>query len=153
MKREGLEKEPPHTLFELPCACQNLRRLTRIVTRIYDQQLRKAGLESTQFSLLAALATTGKANQKLLSVGFAMDSTTLTRTLSLLLKQRWVQVERGEDRRERLFSLTPAGRRQMAAAQPHWELAELRLRRKLGDAGWKRMRQTVSRMSEAATKA
>jgi hypothetical protein len=45
-----------------------------------------------------------------------MDSTTLTRTLGLLLKQGWVQVRRGKDRRERLFSfsLPRAGKRQMA---------------------------------------
>ena len=35
-------------LFELPCTCQNLRRLTRVVTRVYDQELRKAGLEITR---------------------------------------------------------------------------------------------------------
>jgi DNA-binding MarR family transcriptional regulator len=153
MKREAAGKEAPHALFELPCACQNLRRLTRIVTRIYDQELRKAGLEVTQFGLLTAVATARRINQKRLSAGFGMDSTTLTRTLRLLLKQRWVQVKRGEDRRERVFSLTPAGRRQMAEAQPYWEAAEQRLRQKLGEAGWKRMKETVSRMTEAAAKA
>ncbi len=73
-------------LFPLPCACQNLRRLTRLVTRMYDQELRKAGIEITHFGLLTALATVGEANQKTLSAGFAMDSTTLTRTLALLCK-------------------------------------------------------------------
>ena len=101
-------------LFDLPCACQNLRRLTRVVTRVYDQELRKAGLEVTQFGLLTALATTGEANQKRLSAGFAMDSTTLTRTLGVLLKQGWIRVKPGEDRRERKFSLTRAGRRKQA---------------------------------------
>jgi hypothetical protein len=33
------------SLFELPCACQSLRRLTRVVSRMYDEELRKAGLE------------------------------------------------------------------------------------------------------------
>jgi DNA-binding MarR family transcriptional regulator len=78
--------QPSDHLFELPCACQNLRRLNRILTRIYDQELKSAGLEITQFGLLTALATVGEANQKRLSAGFAMDSTTLTRTLGLLLK-------------------------------------------------------------------
>src|SRR5215475_15221224 len=101
-----LSKPGGVALFPLPCACQSLRRLTRLVTRIYDRELRKAGLEITQFGLLTALATTGEANQKRLSAGFAMDSTTLTRTLGLLLKQGWIRVRRGEDRRERMFSLT-----------------------------------------------
>src|SRR5712664_4326082 len=86
------DDHPSNALFALPCACQNLRRLTRIVTRIYDQELRKAGIEVTQFGVLTALAETGETNQKRLSTGLAMDSTTLTRTLGLIRKQGWVWV-------------------------------------------------------------
>jgi len=150
VRPEAFEKHPAASLFDLPCACQNLRRVTRVVTRIYDQELRKTGLEITQFGLLTALAATGEANQKQLSAGFAMDSTTLTRTLGVLRRQGWVRVRRGMDRRERLFRLTQAGKRQLAEAQPYWERAEERLRKELGDEGWKSMRQTVSRITEAA---
>jgi DNA-binding MarR family transcriptional regulator len=150
MRVDALRRQPVDSLFELPCACQNLRRLTRVVTRIYDQELRKAGLEITHFGLLTALAETGEANQKRLSAGFAMDSTTLTRTLGLLRKQGWIQVKRGKDRREWQFSLTQAGKRQMAESQPYWELAEQRLRQELGDAGWRHMKESVSRMTQAA---
>jgi DNA-binding MarR family transcriptional regulator len=153
MGAEASGSNPANTLFELPCACQNLRRLTRITTRIYDQELKKSGLEITQFGLLTALAKTGEINQKRLSAGFAMDSTTLTRTLGPLLKKGWVRVKRGKDRRERLFTLTRAGERQLVDAQPYWEMAEQRLRRGLGDAGWKQMKVTVSRITEAAMSA
>ena len=153
MRGKPPEEKPTNALFELPCACQNLRRLTRITTRIYDQELKKSGLEITQFGLLTALTKTGEINQKRLSAGFAMDSTTLTRTLDPLLKKGWVQVKRGKDRRERLFTLTRAGERQLVEAQPYWEMAEQRLRRELGDAGWKQMKASVSRMTEAAIKA
>ena len=145
-----MKSTPAASLFDLPCACQNLRRVTRVVTRIYDRELRKSGLEITQFGLLTALAATGEANQKQLSAGFAMDSTTLTRTLGVLRRQGWVRVRRGKDRRERLFRLTQGGKRQLAEAQRYWERAEERLQRELGDEGWKNMRQTVSRITEAA---
>jgi len=153
MKSPAFAEQPGDALFELPCACQNLRRLSRVVTRIYDQELRRAGLEITQFGLLTALAAMGEANQKRLSAGFAMDSTTLTRTLGLLRKQGWVHSRRGKDRRERLFRMTGAGSRQMAMAQRHWEQAERRLRKELGDTGWKNMKETVSRMTEAGMRA
>ena len=153
MKTPTFEEQSADALFELPCACQNLRRLTRVVTRIYDQELRTAGVEITQFGLLTALAAVGEANQKRLSAGFAMDSTTLTRTLGLMRKQGWVRARLGKDRRERLFSLTGAGKRQMAMAQPYWDRAERRLRKELGDAGWKNMKETVLRMTEAGMRA
>jgi DNA-binding MarR family transcriptional regulator len=149
MSPQALAKQPADLLFELPCACQNLRRLSRVVTRIYDQELRRAGLEITQYGLLTALAKVGEANQKRLGAGFAMDSTTLTRTLGLLRKQGWVRARCGKDRRERLFSLTGAGSRRLATAQPHWEQAERKLRNQLGDAGWKNIKETVLQTTQA----
>src|ERR1700679_2574549 len=150
MRTRTLGARPEDELFELACACQNLRRRSRVVTRIYDQELRTSGLEITQFGVLTALAKVGEANQKRLSAGFAMDSTTLTRTLGILLKEGWVRARRGRDRRERLFSLTASGSRQLAAAQPYWEQAERKLRHQLGDAGWTNMKETVYQVTEAA---
>lgn len=150
MRPEAPESHPAAALFDLPCACQNLRRATRVVTRVYDQELRKTGLEITQFGLLTALDATEEANQKRLSEGFAMDSTTLTRTLARLVKQGWVRVRRGEDRRERLFRLTQAGKGQLVEGQRHWQRAEERLRKELGDEGWKSIRHLVLRITEAA---
>ena len=108
------------------------------------------GIEIAQFGLLTALDLTGEANQKSLSGGLAMDSTTLTRTLGLMRKQGWVRVRRGKDKRERLFRLTRRGQQQLAMAQPYWEGAQRRLRKELGDAGWKSMTQAVSELTEAA---
>src|SRR3977135_3528938 len=142
MKEEALERRPADTLFRLPCACQNLRRLTRIVTRIYDRELRKAGIEITQFGLLTALAIVGEANQKALSAGFAMDSTPLTRALALLRKQGWIHVRSEKDKRERGFRLTEAGKRQVAAAQQRWQAAGHRLRKTLGPPDWQDKKAT-----------
>ena len=150
MPIKAAQKRGAEALFDLPCACQSLRRATRVVTRIYDRELAKAGIEITQYGLLTALHLTGEADQKTLSAGFAMDSTTLTRTLGLLRKQGWVRVRRGRDRRARLFSLTRAGRRQLAAAEPCWAAAQDRLRKGLGTGGWKGMKQAVSQITEAA---
>ena len=152
MKTEAFEPASADALFDLPCACQHLRRATRIVTRIYDQELKKAGLEITQFGLLTAFATAGELNQKRLSEGFVMDSTTLTRTLDRMRKQGWISVKQGRDRREHLFSLTAAGKRQMAKAKPHWDLAESRLRNELGERGWKEMKEAVSLVTKGAIK-
>jgi DNA-binding MarR family transcriptional regulator len=152
MRTEPFKPVSAEALFDLPCACQNLRRATRMVTRIYDQELKKAGLEITQFGLLTALAITGEVNQKRLSEGFVMDSTTLTRTLDRMRKQGWITVKQGRDRREHLFSLTAAGKRQIAKAKPHWDLAESRLRNKLGERGWKEMKQAVSLVTKDALK-
>src|SRR6516225_8976872 len=150
MRSAASESPSTEGLFDLPCACQNLRRATRIVTRIYDQELKRADLEITQFGLLTALSATGEVNQKGLSEGFVMDSTTLTRTLERMQKRGWITVTHGTDKRERLFSLTATGRRQIAQAKPHWERAESRLRNELGERGWNDMKKAVSLATKGA---
>jgi DNA-binding MarR family transcriptional regulator len=117
---------------------------------MYDQELKKADLEITQFGLLMALAATGEVNQKRLSEGYVMDSTTLTRTLDRMQKRGWISVEPGADKRERLFSLTAAGKRQITKAKPHWDLAESRLRNQLGETAWKNMKDAVSLVTKGA---
>jgi DNA-binding MarR family transcriptional regulator len=149
----AFEPASAEALFALPCACQNLRRATRIITRIYEQELKNAGLEITQFGILTALATAGEVNQKRLSEGFVMDSTTLTRTLDRMQKQGWISVKPGKDKRKHLFSLTAAGKRQIAKAKPHWSLAESRLRSELGENGWKEMEKAVSLVTKGGIKA
>ena len=150
MRSDPSEPRSTDALFELPCVCQSLRRATRIVTRIYDQELKKAGLEITQFGLLTALAATSEVNQKRLSEGFVMDSTTLTRTLERMQKRGWISVKQGTDKREHLLGLTAAGKRQIAKAKPHWEFAEFRLRNELGEAGWNDLKEAVSLATKGA---
>jgi DNA-binding MarR family transcriptional regulator len=153
MATETAEAASVDGLFDLPCACQSLRRASRMVTRIYDEELKKARIEITQFGLLTALAITGGANQKRLSGGFAMDSTTLSRTLERMQKHGWIRAKQGTDKRERIFELTAAGKRQLAKAQPHWNRAESRLRNQLGEAGWHGMQQVVSFLTKGAIRA
>lgn len=116
----------------LPCACANLRRAARAVTRLYNQALRPAGIGITQFTLLMALGLTDEISQGQLAELLALDSTTLTRVLSLVGKRRWVQIREGKDRRHRLVSLTAAGREKLRQSTPRWTQAQENLQKAVG---------------------
>lgn len=60
-----------------PCVCSTLRMVTRAVTQLYDDILRPSGLRVTQFSVLAAIARSGRANLRQLEAVLAIDQTTL----------------------------------------------------------------------------
>lgn len=136
----------------LPCACSNLRRASRAVTQLYSQELRKAGLEPTQFTLLLALSRVGEITQGGLGTRHAIDNTTLTRTLAPLRKRGWIEAKPGADRRERLLRLTSAGRRQLRRALPHWRRAQRRLRAALGEVEWEPLQATITQLAVAAKK-
>ena len=88
-------------LVSLPCLCANLRRGRRSLTRLYDEALRPLGLRATQFTILQVLECTGEISQGELGKLLATDSTTLTRTLQVMARHRWIAERRGTDRRER----------------------------------------------------
>jgi DNA-binding MarR family transcriptional regulator len=116
----------------LPCACANLRRAARAVTRLYNRALRPVGIEITQFTLLTALNVTEEITQGDLADLLALDSTTVTRVLSLVKKRRWVRIRHGQDRRQRLVCLTAAGREKLRQSMPRWTQAQTDLERAVG---------------------
>jgi DNA-binding MarR family transcriptional regulator len=116
----------------LPCACANLRRASRAVTQLYDDALRETGLRVTQFTLLQALSLAGELTQGELSEFLAIDSTTLTRTLRPLEDRGWIHSRPGQDRRERHWAITAAGRARLTKARPAWEAVQRRMRTRVG---------------------
>lgn len=91
------------------------------------------GIEITQFTLLMALNLTGEIPQGELGRLLALDSTSLTRMLGLLKNRGWVEAKEGNDRRLRIFSLTPAGRTQFQRSLPHWRRAQDYIQKALGE--------------------
>jgi len=81
-----------------------------------------------------------------------MDSTTLTRTLRIMSREGWIAERRGQDRRERLLRLAKDGRYQFNRALPHWEVAQARLGRQLGEKRWHDVLQLTNEVTALATK-
>src|SRR5437868_2315287 len=114
----------------------SFRRAARALTQHYETALRPLGLRGTQFTLLQALTFAGELSQGKLGEILAIDSTTLTRTLSILDRRGWIVSRPGEDRRERLLSLSKAGWTEYKRALPHWEKVQQELRARFGDKRW-----------------
>lgn len=117
---------------------------------MYNQELRATGLELTQFTLLMALNITGETTQGDLGKLLALDTTTLTRMLKLLMKHGWIGVKVGNDRRHRLLRLTPGGRQKLQQCRPHWERAQEQLQRGLGEPTWSQMGALLAEVTRAS---
>lgn len=130
-------------LPSLPCTCASLRRAARLLTQRYEEALRPLGLHASQFTILQMLSIVGEANQGAMARMLAMDSTTLTRTLGIMTRSGWLARQRGNDRREWRFRLTPAGQKKLRQALPHWERVQETLRRNLGQTRWDALRQST----------
>jgi DNA-binding MarR family transcriptional regulator len=108
------------------CAYNNLKVMTRVVSSVYDEELRPVGLRASQLALLWAILAMEPVDYRKLGTTTFTDQTTLSRTVALLRKLGLVRVRSGEDRRVRVISLTGAGRERFAAAMPLWDRAQQR---------------------------
>src|SRR5512143_1554722 len=145
----GRRAEAPPLLI-LPCACANLRRASRAVTRLYEGELRAVGLTIAQFTLLQVLSRAGAVTQGRLGEILLLDSTTLSRTLRPLKENGWIRRREGKDRRERPIELTPAGRSRFRRALPAWNRAQGILRSRIGARQWKKLLAGLASVARAS---
>ncbi len=138
------------TMPTMPCACANLRRAARSITRLYNRELRPENIEVTQFTLLMALDRTGDISQGKLGRLVSLDSTTLTRMLKPLNKQGWIQEREGDDRRVRIIRLTTAGRAKLQHGLPLWKRAQTRIEDTLGEPSMKKLEVLLARVEAAS---
>jgi len=118
------------------CTCMRVRQASRVLTKIYDTELRSTGLQESQVSVLVAIAHFGEGGATIgnLAGVLKMDRTTLTRNLRPLEKGGLVRVARSpDDARTRVVLLSRAGERMIVSVLPLWERAQRKVRDALGD--------------------
>jgi len=133
-----------------PCVCSTLRMVSRAVTQLYDDILRPSGLRVTQFSILATIARSGEANLRQLEAALAIDQTTLTRSLSLLQRDRVIERVPHPDGRIKAVRLTRKGRRMLDVARPLWAQAQNKVLRELGTTAWHDAERRLARLLHVA---
>ena len=123
---------PAPAASNAPCACGRLRRASRALTQLYDDALAPSGLLVTQFSLLRTLARVGPSSVSALAAATLTDRSALSRNLAPLAARGLVVDGDGADGRARIVALSPAGRRALTRALPHWRRAQRAVRHRLG---------------------
>lgn len=115
----------------LGCSCFRLRRLARAMSRLYDQHLAAAGLKTTQYSVLAHAGRAALPVAEL-AERLGTERTTLTRNLKPLCDAGWIALVPGADSRQRIVTITDAGRTKLEQAWPYWRAAQDAFERQLG---------------------
>ena len=86
------------------------RRANRAMNKIYDNHLQACGIKGGQFTLLRIIGYRGETTNSELQEMLLMDQTSLTRSLRPLIRDGYVEVSKGDDRRIKLLSLSPEGK-------------------------------------------
>jgi DNA-binding MarR family transcriptional regulator len=113
------------------CVAMRARRLSRILTRAYDEALRELGLTVPQFTLLKATAAQEPVSPAEIGRSLDLEKSTLSRTLGKMIERGWLDEYRGEDG-GKIIVATSFGRRTLKVALPVWSEVQSRAKQELG---------------------
>jgi DNA-binding MarR family transcriptional regulator len=109
------------------CLMGRTRYLSRVLTGIYDEEVRPFGVQATQVTLLATVKVYGPVRRSDLGRWLHFDSSTLTRNLRVMLDNKWLEeVLGGKDGRGLPLQATEAGAELLRAIGPGWHRAQER---------------------------
>ena len=129
---EKTASSTPAELKTLGCTNLRLRQMMRRVAHHYDLEMAKAGLKTTQYSLLTYVLKLGPLRPGELARGLKLSASTLTRNMRALIDTGWLSLEPGTDARSRTVTITDEGRVKREEARHHWKAAQDSLNAVLG---------------------
>lgn len=106
------------------CLASQARRLSRALTRHYNDRLRPLGLNIAEMNLLVAIAATGPVRPAGLARALELEKSTMSRNLARLTDRGWVKVRDNPEDRGDLVEATRRGERLLEQAIPLWEAAQ-----------------------------
>ena len=106
------------------CVGNQLRLVSRVVTGVYERELRPLKLTPSQMIILALTAREGQIRSVELSRSLQMDASTVSRNVERMRARGWLTQVPGQDERSRPFRLTAAGRKMLCDANAAWEKAQ-----------------------------
>ena len=129
------------------CVGGCVRKLNRMVTAIYDGALAGAGLKTSQFSVLIAVANRGKARPAELTELLQMDESTVSRNVERMCARGWLRLERDADRRSHQIEITDKGQALVRKCLPAWQRAQEKVSQRLGADNVAALRSALRKLS------
>ncbi|MZR64206.1 MarR family winged helix-turn-helix transcriptional regulator [Alcanivorax sp. DP30] len=131
----------------LQCAALHSRVLSRLVTRLYNQQLSDSGLRITQFSVLNAIKARPPESIFQLAELLGMERTSLQRTVDKLIEKGLVESEPTGNKRSLGLSLTAEGESRYQLALVGWQAAQHQFESLVGKQSWQQIASELRRFS------
>jgi DNA-binding MarR family transcriptional regulator len=133
-----------------PCACTSVKKLSRVLGRIYDAALAVSPMNVTQLAVLRCIDRRRGEPLTHVSKELEMDRTSLYRALNPMIREGWVKVAGGIDARSRTAIITRKGHRLLAEARKHWEQVQTRVVDRFGRSEWMSFVSELERLRQCA---
>src|SRR5690349_12170416 len=92
------------------CISYNLRKASRIVSKVYVREMRAAPVRGPQFTLMMMISKRENPKISELAREVGADRTTMTRNLEQLEKKGFIRISQGKDKRSKAVQIVPKGK-------------------------------------------
>ena len=106
------------------CIASRVRRLSRIITSVYDEVLRPLGITLNQLNILVFLSHKENSSLSQIAEDLKLEISTASRNLNRLRKSGAIEVQEGKDARVREFRVSKKGKQLIVKAFPAWRKAQ-----------------------------
>jgi DNA-binding MarR family transcriptional regulator len=140
--KQAAQKAPPAFVREMydECILTRARLISRVITNMYDAELRPFGINAPQLALLTMIGRRGPICRSDIGRLLLQDRSTLTRTMKLVDAEGWIdEVDNPDGGRGRPVVLSEKGKAIMRRTESAWRLAQAKAVKLIGSAGAKVM--------------
>ena len=130
------------------CYASSLRAAGAAATELYDAALAPAGINVTQYRLLANLETLEQANVTHWAERVGVERSTMVRNIKLLENAGWVELTAGHGK---TYRLTTKGAAVLEAARPLWKQTQQKIIALLGEEDAAAVFRIRDKLQEAAS--
>lgn len=150
-QHDGADAAIDSALSPDACILRHVARASRAVVAAYDPALVPFGLTGHQFNLMMTLRNMGPLTVGALADALGMDASGVPRAIRPLADQGHITSQPGEDRRQRVLSLTATGREALERAVPAWQRVQEELIGVIGAGRWMELIGELRAVRRAAT--
>lgn len=133
-----------------PCACTTVKKLSRILGRVYDAKVSPAGINITQLAVLRVLAR--RRGEPLIRIAeeLEMDRTSLYRAITPMIRDGWLVSEGESHARSRSAQLTRKGRDILSKANKYWDDVQEQVIGRFGKKHYALLLAQLNRLADCA---
>jgi len=130
------------------CLAGKVRRLSRVVTSIYDRALQPYGIKINQASILVFLSIVGEASPGEIGKRLQMEKSTVSRNIERMRISGWLEVVGKGTGATQTLKITPLGQQLLTESHSQWENAQKKTRELIGEDGAQALRMLSERVRQ-----
>ena len=129
------------------CAALRIRQLNRILSGIYDEELRSYQVTIAQLDILALVSQYEAITPQVIGLELNVEKSTLSRGLERMIRNGWLKASYSPGKRLQTVTLSKKGETMLNKASKGWAEAQTRVEELLG----KRHLSNLFKMAERVT--